>query len=184
VAGGGFKNAMYEMGHSALKGGATGLAGGAMMAAMKQDASYLWKGAAMGAALSTGIAGLRIASMGPLFIPDSKYGTLEDFGQVYRSGSIFTAKGAGAAIGNNVVAKLTGNVRYDKYLLDHEVGHMSQINDMGITKFYVRTAKEYMKYGLSKVYSTLDTLEYGAEYYSFEKLGYYYDNMGIRYSFP
>ena len=33
------KNGMYELGYSALKGRATGLAGGAMMAAMEQDTS-------------------------------------------------------------------------------------------------------------------------------------------------
>lgn len=83
-----------------------------------------------------------------------------------------------------MVAKLTGNLKYDKYLLQHETGHISQINDMGAARFYTRTAREYMKYGLRNVYSTSGTLEYGAEYYSYQRLGYYYGYRGISYSFP
>jgi RHS repeat-associated protein len=172
VAGSAFKNGVYELGHSALKGAATGLAGGAMMAAMEQDASYLWKGAAMGAALSVGMAGIRITALGTAFIPDSKYGTLEDFGQVYRRGSIFMPKGTGITLGRNVAVKLTGDIGYDKFLLQHETGHLSQINNMGMIKFYGRTLKEYMQYGLGNVYGTSGTLEYAADYYAFSRLGY------------
>ena len=185
VSGSAFKNGMYELGHSALKGAATGLAGGAMMAAMKQDASYLWKGAATGAALSVGMAGLRILSMGPTFIPDpEKYGTSKGYNIVYRSGSIFMQKSTGITLGNNISVKLTGNLDYDRYLLQHETGHISQINGYGTAKFYLRTAREYLKYGLGNVYSEPGTLEYGADLYSFRHLGYYYNNAGIRYSFP
>ncbi len=185
VPGSGFKNAVYEIGHSVLKGGAQGFAGGSMIAAMTQDASYLWQGAAFGAAAGGGLAGFRIATMGPTFMPDSEtYCELEDFGQVYRRGSIFTPRGAGVTLGRNVVTKLTGNTDYDRYLLHHETGHLSQINKMGAFRFYTRTAREYLKYGLRYVYSTSGTLEYGAEYYAFRRLGYYYSWMGLRFFFP
>ena len=184
VAGSAFKNGVYELGHSALKGAATGLVGGAMMAAMEQDASYLWKGAALGAALSVGIAGVRIAALGTTFIPDSKYGTLEKFGQVYRRGSIFMPQGSGITLGRNVAVRLTGNLDYDRYLLQHETGHLSQINDMGMLKFYGRTSKEYMQYGLRNVYCISGTLEYGAENYAFQRLGYYYGCYGRSITFP
>jgi hypothetical protein len=181
VAGSAFKNGVYELGHSALKGAATGLAGGAVMAAMEQDASYLWKGAA----LSVGMAGVRIAALGTTFIPDAKYGTLEDFGQVYRRGSIFMRSGSGITLGRNVAVKLTGDFNYDRYLLNHETGHLSQINDMGMAKFYARTAKEYIiKPGFSATYTTPGTLEYAAEYYAYQRLGYYYRWNQLRYSFP
>ncbi|MBO7588752.1 MAG: RHS repeat-associated core domain-containing protein [Bacteroidaceae bacterium] len=184
VAGGPFKNGMYELGHSALKGVATGLSEGAMMAAMEQDPNYLWKGALMGAALNTGMAGLRIAALGTSFIPDSKYGTFEDFGQVYRRGSIFIKNGAGITLGRNVSVQLTGDIEYDRYLLKHETGHLSQINITGNGKFYYRTAKEYMTNGFFNTYKTSGTLEYGANFYAFQRLGYYY-LLGIkRTTFP
>ena len=175
VAGGSFKNGMYELGHSALKGAATGLAEGAMMAAMEQDASYLWKGALMGAALNTGLAGLRITALGTSFIPDSEYGSLENFGQVYRRGSIFIKNRSGITIGRNVSVKLTGNYELDCHLLQHETGHLSQISDMGVAKFYSRTVKEYMLNGFRNTYCTSGTLEYSANYYAYQKLGYYYN---------
>ena len=185
VTGGGFKNAMYEIGHSIMKGGSQGLASGGVMAAMNQDASYLWKGATFGAIIGGGMSTLRIATMGAAFIPDpDTYCELENFGQVYRRGSLFTPRGAGITLGRNVVVKLTGNTDYDRYLLHHETGHLSQINDMGVFKFYSRTIREYIKIGLNNVYGTSGTLENNAEWYSYQKLGYYYGWRGISYSFP
>jgi len=191
VTGSGFKNAMYELGHSALKGGAQGLAGGAMMSIINQDASYLWKGTAFGAAFGAGMAGLRIATMGPAVVPDPEiYCKLEDFGQVYRRGSIFTPRGTGITLGRNVVTKLTGDTDYDRWLLHHETGHLSQINEMGAYKFYSRTVSEYAKhynrmFGIASVYQTQGTLEYGANLYSYNKLGYYYNIFNRqRYTFP
>jgi hypothetical protein len=59
----------------------------------------------------------------------------------------------GITLGRNVAVKLTGNLDYDRYLLQHETGHLSQINDMGAAKFYGRTAKEYIiKPGFSASY--------------------------------
>jgi len=191
VAGSGFKNAAYEIGHSTFKGAASGLAAGGMMAAMTQDASYLWKGAAYGAAFGAGMAGLRILTMGPAFVPDPElYCILEDYGQVYRRGSIFTPRGTGITLGRNVVTKLTGYTDYDRYLLHHETGHINQINEIGAFKFYTRTLSEYIKYysgpfGIAPVYSAPGTLEFGANSYVYSNLGYYYNVFGQQiYSWP
>jgi hypothetical protein len=190
VEGSGFKNAMYELGHSALKGGATGLAGGAMMAAMNQDATYLWKGAAIGAGFSTGMAGLKIGLMGPAFIPDpEKYGNLKNYGQVYRKRLLF-AKGKGITLGRNVSLKLTENIKYNRYLIHHETAHLFQIDNMGTYSFYKRYLSELNKYyssnwGMAKLYTTSGTLDYLADYRTFKKLGYYYHQWGtIQYSWP
>jgi len=184
VAGGGLKNALYEVGFSSIKGGASGLAAGGVMAAMNRDASYLWKGAAYGAAFGAGMAGMRIATMGPTFIPDPEiYCDLEDYGQVYRSGSIFTPRGAGITLGRNVVVKLTGNTDYDRYLLHHETGHIIDINKMGAYGFYRRTLSEYRQYSLKYVYDTPGTLEWSAESHAFQRLGYIYNSFGkIQYT--
>lgn len=181
VTGSSLKNGLYELGHSILKGGATGVTNGAMMAAMEQDENYLWKGALMGAALNTSMAALRISALGTTFIPNSEYGTLEDLGQVYRRGSIFMPKSTGITLGRNAVVRLTGDLDYDRYLLQHETGHLSQINDMGMAKFYGRTAKEYIiKPGFKVTYYTPGTLEYDADYYSYKRLGYYYNYWRVR----
>ena len=181
VVGSGPKNAMFEIGHSVLKGGAQGLSGGGIMAALNQDVSYLWKGAAFGAAVGGGMAGLRIAVMGPTFVPDPNY-KLEDFGQVHRRGSILPLKGTdGMVLGRNVVTKLTGDTDFDRWLLHHETGHLSQINEMGAFKFYSRWVSEVAKHGLSNVYDIPGTIEFGANHYSFDKLGYYYDTSRRRF---
>ena len=57
-------------------------------------------------------------------------------------------------------------------------------NDMGMLKFYGRTSKEYMQYGLRNVYCISGTLEYGAENYAFQRLGYYYGCYGRSITFP
>lgn len=181
VSGSSFKNGAYELGYSTIKGLAIGLAGGAMMAAMKQDVSYLWTGALFGAGINATIAGLKIAALGTMFIPDPvKYGKLADYGQIYRRGSIFMARSSGITLGNEISVKLTGYVDYDKYLLQHEIGHIVQINELGILKFYSRTASEYAKHifngGWRSVYSTPGTLEFYANRYAFEQLGYYYND--------
>ena len=189
VSGSSFKNGIYELGHSTLKGLATGLAGGAMIAAMKQDASYLWTGALFGAGINAIIAGLKIAALGTMFVPDPvKYGKLADYGQIYRRGSVFMARSSGITLGNEVSVKLTGYVDYDKYLLQHEIGHIVQIDELGILKFYSRTATEYTKHifngGWRSVYTTPGTLEFYADRYAFEQLGYYYNSNGKSILFP
>ncbi|NJK97878.1 MAG: hypothetical protein HC905_25875 [Bacteroidales bacterium] len=186
VIGSGFKNSMFEIGHSVIKGGSQGLAGGAILGIINEDVNYLWKGASLGATVGAGMATLRITLMGPTFIPNPEiYCELEDFGQTYRRGSIFTPKGAGITLGRNVVTKLTGDTDYDRYILHHETGHLSQINRLGSFKFYSRTASEYAKHytkafglGIRPVYQTPGTLEFEANKYAFDKLGYYYNIFG------
>lgn len=178
VTGSGFKNAIYEIGHSAVKGGAQGLAGGAMMAAMNQDASYLWRGAAFGAGFATGMAVTRIGIMGSLYIPDEDYyGKLEDYGQVYRRGGI-TPKGSGYVWKNNIVYKALGKQTLDQSMMRHEIGHMRDIASMGWNRFLFRTIKEYGKYGYDWGWKTWNshyhtgTLEYRADQYVIDQ-GYH-----------
>ncbi|WP_373776799.1 hypothetical protein [Porphyromonas loveana] len=185
IVGGSLKNAMCELGHSILKGLTVGLIGGAMMAAAEQDAVYLWEGVLIGVALTMGMAGLRIVVLGATFIPDTKYGALEGFAQVYRRGSVFMRNGSGITLGRHVAVKRTGNLHYDRYLLQHETGHLAQISDVGVVEFYGRIVKEYViKPGFRASYHTPGTLEYGANYYAFQRLGYYYSGKGIRNAFP
>jgi hypothetical protein len=133
----------------------------------------------------------RIAALGTAFIPDPEiYCELPDFGQVYRRGSIFMRAGDGITLGRNVAVKFTGDTDYDRFLLHHETGHLSQINAMGAARFYMRTAKEYLiPPGFYNTYTTPGTLEYAAEYYAYSKLGYttaYIPGRGfvVSYNFP
>jgi hypothetical protein len=143
----------------------------------------------MGAAFNVGMAGLRIGALGTAFVPDPEiYCEVPDYGQAYRRGSIFMGGGSGITLGRNVAVKFTGNTNSDRCLLHHETGHLSQINDMGATKFYGRTAREYVRHLFSKggfysVYTIPGTLEYATDYYAFQRLGYYYNWSGIRYVF-
>jgi len=179
VAGGGFKNAMYEFGHSALKGAATGLAGGAMMAAMKQDASYLWKGAAMGAAFSVGMAGLRIGLMGSTIIPpgiegrfdadDAAFGIKSSY-PVYRRGGIMRYFTPGITLGRNMMVdnRYAGTDWY-KETLAHERAHIYQQKIMGSFNFYKRILYEYLiNPGYSpSLYYNPSSLEYWANQYMY-----------------
>lgn len=129
-------------------------------------------------------------ALGVTFKPDQEiYCELENYGQTYRKGSIFMQKGTGVTLGHNVSVKLSGNTDYDRYLLQHETGHLADINQMGTFNFYSSTVKEYAKFGMHNTYTTSGTLEYSAETYAFKKLGYigiYYSDIGpvIRFSFP
>ena len=160
VSGGAFKNGMYELGHSALKGGATGLAGGAMMAAMNQDASYLWKGAAMGAAFSTGMAGFRIGLMGSTIIPpgiegrfdadDAAFGIKSSY-PIYRRGGFLKFITPGITLGRNMMVDTkylnSTDPKWQKFYyetLAHERAHIYQQKVMGSFNFYKRILYEYI----------------------------------------
>ncbi len=133
------------------------------------------------------MAGLRIATMGATIVPDeSIYCELEDMGQVYRRGSIFTAKGRGATIGRNLIIRQSGNVDRDRYLYQHETGHYKDMQLMGAYKFYARTAREYRiaykAYGRMwalGVHNTYGTLENMADYYAYQNLGYIWKGSSI-----
>ncbi|MGC3977356.1 MAG: RHS repeat-associated core domain-containing protein [Paludibacteraceae bacterium] len=156
VSGSAFKNGVYELGHSALKGAATGLAGGAMMAAMEQDASYLWKGAAMGAALSVGMAGVRIGLMGSTILPsgarerfaadDAAFGIKNDY-PIYRRGGLLRYFTPGITLGRNMMVDTrymkSDPAWYDEALA-HERAHIYQQKIMGSFNFYKRTLYEYL----------------------------------------
>jgi RHS repeat-associated protein len=183
VSGSGFKNAIYEIGHSSLKGSANGLVVGGLMSAINKDYSYIWKGLIYGAAVGGSMAGLKIAFMGPIYVPDQAvYGPIEDLGQIYRRGSFLTAKGSGITLGRQLVTKLTGNVFRDVELINHETYHFKQIKMMGASKFYYRTFKEYSRFILKgrflDVYTTEGTLEFDASAYGFYKtFRYIFNNL-------
>ncbi|MDI9340018.1 MAG: hypothetical protein QM534_05540 [Sediminibacterium sp.] len=121
-------------------------------------------------------------ALGVTFKPDQEiYCELENYGQTYRKGSIFTPKGAGITLGKTVATRLTGNVDYDRFLIQHETGHLADINKLGGYNFYAQTIREYAKFGFTDVYTTPGTLEYSAELYGYQKLGYYYTNNGISF---
>jgi len=179
VSGSAFKNGVYELGHSALKGAATGLAGGAMMAAMEQDASYLWKGAAMGAALSVGMAGVRIGLMGSTILPsgarerfaadDAAFGIKNDY-PIYRRGGLLRYFTPGITLGRNMMVDTrymkSDPAWYDEALA-HERAHIYQQKIMGSFNFYKRTLYEYLiNPGYSNnPYSNPNCLEYWADQY-------------------
>ena len=184
VTGSSFKNGLYELGYSAAKGAATGLASGSLMAAIEGDWSYLLQGAAMGLAISTFVTSLKIGVMGTTFIPEIDE-ELPDYGQVYRRGSIFFKRGNGITLGKDVAVRFVkDNMDYNRYLIQHETGHLAQIDKMGGFNFYKQIIGEYLKYGLLDSYSIPGTLENLADKYAFNRLGYYYKNFIIRYSFP
>ena len=168
IAGSSFKNALCELGHSTLKGFATGLAGGAMISAMKQDASYLIKGAFIGASIGTLTTALKIFTLGTTFDPAeiASITKVERLGQVYRRGSFLFKKGSGITLGNNLSIRLTNNLEYDRHLIQHETAHFLQIQKLGLVNFYLRVLREYFKYGFYDSYKTPGTLEYNAEMYA------------------
>ena len=160
VVGSSLKNGLYELGHSALKGVATGLAKGAVMATMEQDVNYLWKGAAFGAAFGVGMAGLRIGLMGTTIIPpgiegrfdadDAAMGIKSSY-PVYRRGGLIGLFVPGITLGRNMMV----NTKYlyssndkdvDFYYktLAHERAHIYQQKIMGCFNFYLRTLYEYV----------------------------------------
>ena len=184
VVGSSFKNCIYEIGHSALKGFATGLAGGAFMGAMAGNFDYLWKGAAWGAAFSAGMAGLRIGLMGTTIIPpgiegrfdadDNAMGIRNTY-PVYRRGGLLANFVSGITLGRNMMAKarlLYSDDRDKQALyfetLAHERAHIYQQRILGRLGFYLRTLYEYIinpGYRNNKPYKDPNCLEYWADQY-------------------
>jgi len=170
VAGSGLKNAMFEIGHSTIKGAATGLSTGGVMAVMNQDASYLWKGAAFGAGFGASIAAFKIAAFGP-FSPSmsSNFMNLEVHGQYYRKGWF---KGAGITLGKTISLRFTGNSDIDNYLIRHDIGHVADIKKVGLCAFYRQTFKQYIQFGIKGSHYYKNTFEWRADQYVINK-GYY-----------
>lgn len=165
-----------------MRGGAIGLASGGLYAAMNNNASYLWKGALYGAAFDMTWTGLKIAVLGPTFIPTDKgVSNVADIGQRFRRGWL-PGKGEGFTFFNDVSVNMTGDPEYDTYLLNHETRHVLDIQNMGGLKFYARWLSEDLKYSDSMTgnaaYWTPGTLENNADYYAFRKLGYYFNSSG------
>jgi hypothetical protein len=181
VPGSAFKNTIAEMGYSTLKGAASGLAGGSVMAIASGDPSYFWKGAAFGAAFGAGMAGLRIASMGAAIIPpeqdvnrfsvdDEVMGVTRDNAPVYRRGGIASIiAGGGITIGRNlVVPRRFSWMDPDWYYetLAHERAHYYQMLYLGKVAYYSRIFREnVLRPGYKYCLNDPTTLEFWAEMY-------------------
>ena len=184
VPGSSFKNAVYELGHSTLKGIATGIGGGIMMAAMEGRIDYLWQGVAWGAALSVGMAGLRIGLMGTTIVPPGIEGRFDADDNamgiritypVYRRGGLLRNWVPGITIGRNMMvdtrflnsdSKSMQSQYYE--ILAHERAHVYQQKILGRAGFYLRTMYEYLinpGYSNNKPYNNPNCLEYWAEQY-------------------
>ena len=90
------------------------------------------------------------------------------------SSSFLYPKTTGISIGRNLVTRQTGYEKYDHYLRAHETGHYYQQSKLGFANFYSRTLREYNKYGMGNTYETGGTLEFGAEIYALQTVGYFY----------
>lgn len=172
VQGSSFKNGILEFGHSSLKGFATGLANGAVMATMGYGWDSMWNGAFIGVGISASLASLRILALGTTIIPDkSLYGDIIKEGFVYRRGSVFMNAGEGVTIGKNVSVKYSSDIDFNRSTLQHEMYHTVQIQRMGLLNFYLRTIWEYLRSFFTtgnwkNVYKTKGTLEYEADFCS------------------
>lgn len=184
VSGSSLKNGLYELAHSALKGAATGLAGGVMVAAMEQDASYLWKGAAYGAAFSVGMAGIRIGLMGTTIIPpgiegrfdadDAAMGIKSTY-PIYRRGGLLKLFVPGITLGRNMMVDTRflksdyKDLQSEYYkMLAHERAHIYQQKIMGRIRFYLRVLYEYLispGYKNDKPYVNSNCLDFWADQY-------------------
>ncbi|MDD7304476.1 MAG: hypothetical protein SPF56_05950 [Bacteroidaceae bacterium] len=157
---------------------------------MNQDLKYLLRGGLWGMGIRTTTTGLTIAALGRAFLPDEILRErIANEGQIFRYARRIMPKSAGITLGKNISVRLTDDVDYNRYLLQHEVGHRVQIREMGGIIFYTRILGEYIKHlfsdgGFYSVYNTEGTLEYLADKYSFERLGYYYKNNTIKFQFP
>jgi len=175
VQGGAFKNIVAELGFGISKGAITGAFGGAFGAAA--DGRDMWKGFTQGAkygAISGGtLAGLNILAMRPTYVPDREYGDFGNSSPVYRKGTFIFPKSTGITIGRNLVTRFLGEKDYDVYLTAHETGHYYQQSKMGFANFYGRIAREYLGGNFISGYDTPGFLDFGANIYSLDKIGYF-----------
>ncbi len=130
------------------------------------------RGAKYGAITGGTMASMRIMAFGAAYVPEKEYG---DFTSkpVYRRGHFLWPKSTGISIGRNLITRLTGDSKYDAHLRAHELGHYYQQTKLGFANFYARTVGEYVKYGMGKTYDTGGTLEFGAQRYSLNTVGYF-----------
>lgn len=193
VKGGAFKNAISEIGFNAGKGTITGLASGLVQAGVDKNSNAILQNTLGGAIGGASTSILNIATMGAAYKPKSTYGDFGKESPLYRRGTFITKAlftGSGVAIGRNLVTNTLDEnkswainpAEYNEYLRAHETAHYAQQREMGFAGFYGRTAIEYMKYGLSKVYTTFGTLEYAADRYALRQVGYYFSN-GVKYTY-
>jgi RHS repeat-associated protein len=183
VEGSGFKNAMAEIGHHAGKGAITGLGVGGAKAIKTGDLNNLWEGALYGGGAGVGLAGFNLMLMGPTYSPsytpnEEYWGKLEDHGQIYRRGSFLTSEGSGFAWGKNVIYKKaeSASIIDNRYWMNHEIGHIIDINRLGEIRFYLKWVYEAIRYGWG--FGTLGahwhrgTLEWQADQYAIDRSGH------------
>jgi RHS repeat-associated protein len=175
VKGGALKNAGAELGFGILKGATTGGFGGAIGAAIDGRDIFqgFYQGAKYGAISGGTMASMNLLAFGAAYKPDSEYGDFGRGGPVYRRGHFLYPKETGISIGRNLVTRQTGYEKYDHYLRAHETGHYYQQSKLGFANFYSRTLREYNKYGMGNTYETGGTLEFGAEVYALQTVGYF-----------
>ncbi len=188
VKGGSVKNAVAEIAFGIGKGaiiGSVGGVSGAIFDGGNANQGFV-NGAKYGAISGGTMSALRISTMGAAYKPTRSYGTFGRFDPVYRRGTFITralaGSGSGITIGRNLVThQLSENtddgesIKYNHFLRAHEEGHYQQQIDMGFGAFYARTLYQYFfNPGFNTVYDTPGTLEYGADQYAKNILGYGY----------
>lgn len=178
VSGGALKNIWSELGFGIAKGAVTGGFGGAFGAAIdgRDMGEGFIQGAKYGAIAGGTLASMNILAFGAAYVPEKEYG---DFGRskpVYRRGYFLWPKRTGISIGRNLVTRLMGDSKFDNHLRAHEAGHYFKQSKLGFAKFYARTLGEYAKHRMRHTYDTVGTLEFGAQIYSLNKVGYFWSH--------
>ncbi|WP_430409561.1 RHS repeat-associated core domain-containing protein [Kordia sp.] len=181
VKGGAIKNALGELTYSGMRGGLRGAVSGGFGALVdgRNVRDGILNGAKNGAMGAASQSFAAIAVFGVSYKPDREYGDFGKHKPVYRKGTFitraFAGRGSGVALGRNLITnEIKGDEDYNNYLRAHETGHYAQQREMGVFKFYTQTISEYLKFGMNNVYGTPNTLEYNADRYALQQVGYYY----------
>jgi RHS repeat-associated protein len=181
VKGGVFKNVVAEIGHGIFKGGLSGAYSG-MLAANLTGTSVdegIIQGMKHGAIAGGTMASMRLVAFGAAYVPDEEYGEFSARNRpVYRRGNRMFPSMTGLTLGRQLITSLSSSNKYNRTLRAHETGHYYQQSKLGWGNFYARTLGEYIKYGFNESYSTAGTLEFGAEIYSLNRIGYFYGRGG------
>lgn len=136
------------------------------------------------------MAATTIVMFGATYVPNKTYGNFNAYTRpAYRTGTFLTHalfNGGGVALGRNLVTNrlnatdIEDPADFNQFLQAHETGHWVQQIKMGFAKFYSQTMRDYLKHGQYNAYSTKGALEYDANQYSLQRIGYYYNIWGER----
>ena len=192
VNGGSIVNGLGEIFHMAGTGAVSGAVTGGEGAIVdgKSIRHGILSGTMQGSLGGASQAGLNILLMGTTYVPDQSYGDFGEFEPVYRRGNIITRhlmQGSGIALGRNLITNQFNSKTAEKWRIDgadyndflraHETAHFAQQRELGFGGFYGRTLSEYLKFGMRNVYNTPETLEFHANRFAFNRLGYYYRSL-------